>query len=106
MFTKKGKIKMGKYLKDQYEMRDISKALAKVHHTIDEEYEELCDKIKNLTLSHNRERKLLKMCKLYVEWVVSGIADFEVAEYLHKRLTLELYGLEGYEGLKVKGGKR
>ena len=87
---------MGQYLKQQYEERDLAKSLAKVHGIIEEETQELCDKIHILKLSHNRMRKLLKMVLKMLE------SEFylEDMEYLHKRITLELYGLENYKGLK------
>lgn len=89
---------MGKYLQGQYEERDLAKTLAKVHGIIDDETKKLSDKVKNLTLSHNRMRNLLKMT---LEFLESGC--FCDMCYLHKRITLELYGLENYKGLK--GGK-
>ena len=77
---------------------------------LDEETQKLSDKVKNLTLSHNRMRKLLKMCLKYIEgkeelfaFLGPSLKDAET-EYLHKRITLELYGLENYKGLK--GGKK
>lgn len=91
---------MGQYLRDAYAERDLAKALAKAHGIIDEETKKLSDKVKNLTLSHNRMRNLLKMTLKMLE----GEFYLEDMEYLHKRITLELYGLENYKGLK--GGKK
>lgn len=90
---------MGQCLRDAYAERDLAKALAKVHGLIDEETKKLSDKVKNLTLSHNRMRNLLKMTLKMLE----GEFYLEDMEYLHKRITLELYGLENYKGMK--GGK-
>lgn len=100
---------MGKYLQRQYEERDLAKTLAKVHGIIDDETKKLSDKVKELELSHNRMRKLLKMFLCFVETVYEIDKEFDVGlsqlcEYLHKRITLELYGLENYKGLK--GGKK
>lgn len=98
---------MGQYLKDAYEERDLAKTLAKVHGIIDEETQKLSDKVRKLKLSHNRMRSLLKMSKNFVESLrmYNCPADlWKSAEYLHERLTLELYGLGGYQGLK--GGKK
>lgn len=101
---------MGDYLKQQYEERELAKALAKVHGIIDEETQKLSDKVKELKLSHNRMRKLLKMSLKYIEgkeelfaFLSPSLKDAET-EYLHKRITLELYGLENYKGLK--GGRK
>lgn len=96
---------MGQYLKDAYAERDLAKALAKAHGLIDEETRKLSDKVKELKLSHNRMRKLLKMFLCFVETVYETDKEFNVGlsqlcEYLHKRITLELYGLENYKGLK------
>lgn len=106
---------MGDILKKQYEERDLAKALAKVHGIIDGETKKLSDKVKNLTLSHKRMRKLLKMCLIHVDSLFSGsFITWDELHFLHKRLTLELYGLEGYKEpsnpvcvvVKKKGGKR
>lgn len=97
---------MGKYLKQQYEERDLAKTLAKVHGIIDDETQKLSDKVKNLTLSHNRMRALLKMSLKLLDGIFGHMdlnQAYEDAVYLHKRITLELYGLENYKGLK--GGK-
>ena len=65
--------------------------------------QKLSDKLKILELSHNRERKLLRMCQQFLEDFYFVAPSFS-AEYLHKRITLELDGLENYKGLK--GGKK
>lgn len=96
---------MGQCLKDAYAERDLAKALAKAHGLIDEETKKLSDKVKNLTLSHNRMRNLLKMTLSAIDkWRYSDDEDcIDDFIYLRKRITLELYGLENYKGLK--GGK-
>ena len=68
-----------------------------------DEYEKLSDKVKNLTLSHNRMRKLLKMTLVLLETVPCTLIVPDM-QYIHKRITLELYGLENYK--ELKGGKK
>lgn len=98
---------MGQCLKDAYAERDLAKALAKTHGLIDEETRKLSDKVKELKLSHNRMRKLLILSKNFIEMVyLSNFVLYDNAEALHKRLYLELYGLEDYKTLEelLKGG--
>lgn len=75
-----------------------SKEFKIMNRILDDDYNKLSDKYKNLKLSHNRMKNLLKMTLDFIE---SG-CPCDVL-YLHKRITLELYGLENYKGMK--GGK-
>lgn len=72
------------------------KEFKKMNRLLDMDYNQLSDKVKDLKLSHNRMRNLLKMTLKMLE----GEFYLEDMEYLHKRITLELYGLENYKGLK------
>lgn len=68
---------MGHYLKQQYEERDLAKALAKVHGLIDLDYSKLYDKYRDLELSHNRLEKLLKRVLFLIEnCQISPIFEF------------------------------
>ena len=85
---------MGKYLRDQYEFRDISKALAKVHRVIDHDYEKLSDKCHILELSHNKYRKILKMTMKFIESCfdlrTDNYAEWRKnAQYLHRYIFCE-----------------
>lgn len=91
---------MGQLLEENYRNMDVLKGFAKINKFLDEDYQKLSDKVKDLELSHNRMRKLLKMTLKMLE------SEFylEDMQYLHRRITLELYGLENYKGLK--GGRK
>lgn len=85
----------------------ILSSLLKVEKSLNDDFQELCDRFHDLELSHNRSKKLLRMSKFFLEQLnfYACPADlWEKAEYLHRRLTLELDGLENYEGLK--GGRK
>lgn len=72
------------------------KEFKRMNRLLDMDYNQLYDKYHDLELSHNRMRNLLKMTLKMLE----GEFYLEDMEYLHKRITLELYGLENYKGLK------
>lgn len=77
-----------------------SKEFKILNRILDDDYRKLSDKYKKLKLSHKRARSLLKLVLKMLE------SEFylEDMQYLHKRITLELYGLENYKGMK--GGKK
>lgn len=86
---------------------EILSALLSVEKSLNEDFKELCDSFHNLELSYNRSKKLLRMSKFFLEqlnFYACPVDLWEKAEYLHRRLTLELDGLEDYKGLK--GGTR
>lgn len=58
---------MGEVLKQKYEQRDFIKALTKIDLSINEEYQKLSDKYKNLKLSHNRKYKLLEKLEKFLK---------------------------------------
>lgn len=53
---------MGDYLKEAYLLAELNK-------NIDEDYQKLCDKLHDLTLSHNRKKTALERIRRMLEYV-------------------------------------
>ena len=92
--------------------RNTIRFMSELNKTLDENYQKLSDKYKNLELSHNRKKKalskILELCRKHVEYVSSlEIGDLcaDLNYSLIEELCEDALFCDGREKYRLKGEK-